>query len=111
MIAKADPVLTLWQRHRQAWTLVHSLAANAPLSSDAFDVADKIDLEIAKTTATTIDGVLNQARLLSQWDEATDWQDARTAIIGHFILAGLKFLVRDDYQEQDLGSDEIGGTS
>ena len=51
MNAKADPVLTLWQRHRQAWTLVHSLAANAPLSSDAFDVADKIDLEIAKTTA------------------------------------------------------------
>ncbi len=106
MSAEADPVLTLWQRHRQAWTLVHSLATNASLSSDAFDVAVKIDMEIAKTTATTIDGVLNQARPLSQWDEATGWQDARTAMIGHSILAGLKFVVRDDYQEHDLGEVE-----
>ncbi len=73
-------------------------------------MAEKIDLEIANTAATTIDGVLRQARLMSQWNESGDWPDARLAIIGHLILKGLKFLVRDDFQEMDL-SGKIGGAS
>ncbi len=52
--------------------------------------------------ATTIDGVLSQARLLSQWDQSTGWRDARMAMIGHFILEGLKFVVGDDHSERDL---------
>ncbi len=97
--SEADPVLTLCEKHRKAWTLVDG---NDPLGGDAFKAVDKIALEIANTTATTINGVLSQARLLSQWDQSTGWRDARMAIIGHFILAGLKFLVRNDYQERDL---------
>ncbi len=84
---------------RGRWTLVDG---NDPLGGDAFKAVEKIALEIANTTATTIDGVLSQARLLSQWDESTGWRDARMAIIGHSILEGLKFVVRDDYQERDL---------
>ncbi len=70
-------------------------------------MAEKIDLEIANTTATTIDGVLNQARLMSQWNESGDWPDARMAMIGHSILEGLKFVVRDDYRENDLGGKAV----
>jgi len=52
--SEADPVLALCEKHRKAWTLVDG---NDPLGGDAFDVVDKIALEIANTTATTIDGV------------------------------------------------------
>ena len=40
---------------------------------------------------------------MSQWNESRDWRDARMAMIGHYILEGLKFVVRGDYQENDLG--------
>ncbi len=97
--SEADPVLTLCEKHRKAWTLVDG---NDPLGGDAFKAVEKIALEIANTTATTIDGVLSQARLMSQWAESTGWKDARMAMIGHYILEGLKFVVRDDYPESDL---------
>ncbi len=39
---------------------------------------------------------------MSQWATSTGWRDARMTMIGHFILEGLKFVVRGDYQERDL---------
>lgn len=108
--SETDPVLTLCEKHLKAWTLVHSLDVKDSPGSDAFNAAEKIDLEIANTTATTIDGVLRQARLMSQWAESAedgDWPDGRMVMIKHFILKGLKFVVRDDYRESDLGGKAV----
>lgn len=53
----ADPVMPLCEKHSKAWTL-----ANDSPDSDAFDVAEKIDLKINNSAMPSMAAMMRQEK-------------------------------------------------